>query len=76
MDEQAFLAKLGDVLQVNGGELNQDFALTADNWDSGAHLAAIALIDEEYGITVPARDLTACKSVGALLELVRQTLQQ
>ena len=73
MDQQAFFSQLADVLQVNPAEVNEAFRLTPENWDSMAILATIALIDTHFGMTVPTNELTACKSVGAVLELVRRT---
>lgn len=75
-NEQAFLADLADVLEVDADEVSRDFELTSENWDSGAVLSAIALIDEHFGVTVPAKELRECASVGALLDQVRDSLAQ
>lgn len=75
MDKEAFLTKLADVLEVNKEELNEEFILkSGDNWDSMAVLATIAMIDEQFGVTVPTKELTGCTSVGALLELIGRNL--
>jgi acyl carrier protein len=74
MDKEIFLAKLADVLEVNRGELDEQFELNANNWDSVAHLATIAVIDELYGATVPGNELIKCRTVGAVLELVEQNV--
>lgn len=73
---EEFLAKLADILEVDNSNLSESVELNDDNWDSVAHLAAIAAIDEQFGITVPARELTQCTSVGALLKLVRHSLPE
>lgn len=71
MDQQAFLVKLAVVLEVDGSLLNEDFTLNDENWDSLAHLSTLALIDEMFGVTVPVKDLTKCKSIRHLVALVR-----
>jgi acyl carrier protein len=75
MDDSAFMTDLADVLNVSRDELDEHTPLTDDNWDSLAHLAVIAAIDERFGVTVPAKELTACASVGALLSLVRESVR-
>lgn len=76
MDPRAFLVKLAAVMQVDLDELREEFELDPDRWDSLAQLATIALIDEEFGITVPAESLTQCTTVGAVLELISQSIEQ
>ena len=76
MNRDVFLAKMADVLGVGKDDLNEEFELNEDKWDSVAILSAIAVIDEECGVTVPAKELTECTSVGALLELVSRGLEQ
>jgi acyl carrier protein len=73
---EEFLAKLAAILEIDGSKLSESVELNDDNWDSVAHLAAIAAIDEQFGITVPSRELTQCTSVGALLKLVRHSLPE
>lgn len=76
MNKKEIVEKLADVLQVNAVDLNEDFILTADNWDSVAHLGAIAVIDEVCGIVVPTKALQECSSVGEVLKLVEQQMAQ
>jgi acyl carrier protein len=74
MDKNALMLKLADILQVSPAEMDESFALNADNWDSVAHLGAIAVIDEVCNVTVPAKELMNCQTVGAVLILVERSL--
>jgi acyl carrier protein len=74
MDRNELLLKLSDTLQVNADEINEDFALDSEIWDSLAILSAIAAIDEVCGITVPAKELKACLKVGDVFALVEKQL--
>jgi acyl carrier protein len=67
----SFLAKLADVFEVDAATVHSDFAL-AERWDSVAVLATMALIDEQFGVTVAPDELTRCTSVPELLALVDQ----
>ena len=70
MNEKAFFEKLADAFQVNAGDINEAFELNSDILDSVTVLDIIAVIDEEFGVTVPSKELKTCTSVGALLDLV------
>jgi acyl carrier protein len=75
MDKEAFMEDLAGVLDVDRSEINEGTPLkNADNWDSIAHLAAIAAIDERFGITVPAKELTGVRTVGELIALVERAV--
>jgi acyl carrier protein len=75
MDKEAFMEDLAGVLDLDRAAISEETPLkNADNWDSMAHLAAIAAIDERFGITVPAKELTGVANVGELIELVRSRL--
>jgi acyl carrier protein len=70
-----FLAKLAAVFEVETSAIQPDFSLSG-RWDSMAVLATIALIDENFDVTVPIEELTECRSVADLLSLVRQSVEQ
>ena len=74
MDQDAFLNGLADVLRMEGGIVQPDLELDPDTWDSMAVMECIALIDEMAGITLPAGELAGCRSVGQLLDLIRDKL--
>ncbi|TME98968.1 MAG: acyl carrier protein [Chloroflexi bacterium] len=76
MDAQvskSFLAKLADVFEVDANTVTPDFPLAA-RWDSVAVLTAIALIDEQFDVTVPPDELTRCASAADVLALVDQSV--
>jgi acyl carrier protein len=74
MNEDAFLEKLADILEVNKDDLNEEFPLLGDNWNSLAIVSTIAVIDEQFGTTVPIEELKDCASVRALVQLVHRNL--
>ncbi|TME29407.1 MAG: acyl carrier protein [Chloroflexi bacterium] len=70
---KSFLAKLADVFEVDANTVTPDFPLAA-RWDSVAVLTAIALIDEQFDVTVPPDELTRCASAADVLALVDQSV--
>ncbi len=75
MDNEAFMADMAEVLNLERGEISESTPLDDANWDSVAHLAAIAAIDERFDVTVPAKELTKVTTLGELLELVRRGVE-
>ena len=71
MTTNAFLKDLAEVLEVNPSELEGDFELTSEVWDSLTVLATIALVDEHFDIAVDGDDLMDCTSVASLLERIQ-----
>jgi acyl carrier protein len=74
MDREAFMSAVADALGVEAGALDDSTELNDDNWDSLAHLAAIAAFDERFGVTVPAKELTGVRSVGELRSVVERAV--
>jgi len=73
MDESAFLDKLATALEIDRSALGQPESLfNPGSWDSLAIMEVIAIIDDCYGITVPAVELAKCNTVESLLSLVRR----
>jgi len=70
---KSFLAKLADVFEVDASTVTPDFQLAA-RWDSVAVLTTIALIDEQFDVTVPPDELTRCASPADVLALVDQSV--
>lgn len=70
MKNEAFVTALSEILQVSSKTITEDYTLHNGNWDSVAVMATIALIDEQYNISVPGNELVGCKSVGQLLKLI------
>ena len=53
MSVESFKAGLADILEVQ--EVTEQFELNPGNWDSTVQLAVIALIDENFGTTIPVK---------------------
>ena len=70
MNDKAFMKRLAGILEIDETAVNSRFDLTGGAMDSVATIAAIALIDEQYGISVSGRELMESSSVGDLLSLI------
>ncbi len=71
MTEQEKLEELVDVFEMDLDEFNKDTLLEdMETWDSVAVLSFIALMDEISGKQFHASEITACKKVSDLLELM------
>lgn len=70
MNYDNFNQKLAGILEVDADKIRNDLDLRANNWDSLSVLAVIALIDELYNVTIPAKELTECKMVGDITALI------
>jgi acyl carrier protein len=67
------MSAVADALGVEAGALSESTELNDDNWDSLAHMAAIAAFDERFGVTVPAEELVGARCVGELMALVERS---
>lgn len=65
-----FYEGLAEILEVEQSDIDANFELGEDNWDSLAIVSTIALIDDVYDITVRPEKLADCKSVGDLEQLI------
>ncbi len=74
--KEEFLAELATLMNIRRDQLGDDLELKDDNWDSVAALSAIALIDQQFGITVPSDALLGCRSTGALLAMVKDAVDR
>jgi acyl carrier protein len=71
MNEATFMERIEEALRAEPGSIAMSDALhNLDGWDSIGALSVIAVIDEQFGVTLDAGDLMACKTVGALASLV------
>jgi len=75
MNEGALLATLSDILRVPIDRLSDATEIDPPSWESIQLLDVIAATDESYGTTVPFDSLMACKSLGALRNLIRSSLK-
>lgn len=61
---------LAEILEVEPSEIDSEYELNKDNWDSLAVVSTIALIDDVYDLMVKPEKLADCKSVGEIELLV------
>lgn len=67
MDE--FLEQMAEILEVDTISVDdklEDF----DAWDSLTQLTIISLADENYGVTVSAKELRGAETIGGLKKLI------
>lgn len=75
MDTQTFLKQMKEVLEAEDREISmEDEFKSFDEWDSLAFLTAIAMIDEEYGVTLKGDDLRNAVTIGDLFNTVKSRL--
>ena len=68
-----FYRKLEEVLDLAPGTLKGGEALSGlDAWDSMAVLGFIAVADENYGVTIPPKRISECRTVDDLAGLIRE----
>ena len=73
MSDERLAAGLAQILEVEPAAVDECLRQRAGHWDSVEVLAAIALLDEIYGTSVPASELAACRSTGELAGLVARS---
>ncbi len=72
MDEALLVKKISEVMGLDGTTVGPTTALPPVQWDSGAILATMAVIDELFGVTVPTNELRDARTIGDVLALVRE----
>jgi acyl carrier protein len=75
MSKEVFMEDLAVILEIEPAELNMDYGLDRNNWNSLAIVAAIALIDEQFGINIEGDKLRGCASVGNLWRLIQNAVK-
>jgi len=67
MDE--FLEQMADIFEVDAVQL-EDKLEDFDAWDSLTQLTIISLADENYGVTISAKELRDSETIGGLKKLI------
>jgi acyl carrier protein len=68
MDTIEFMDELGELFELDSGEISKEDALTAiPGWDSLTFLGLIALIDERYGFTISPDEVLKCATINDLI---------
>jgi len=73
MDRKLFTKRLEDVLKAPAGSIVETTRLKdLENWDSIGLLSVIAIVDENYRVTLDAGALFRCETVSDLVKLVEK----
>jgi acyl carrier protein len=65
-----FILKLTEVFEVSSVKMTDEIT-SFENWDSLTSLSLIALIDEEFGISITANELIEAKTIDGLIKLIQ-----
>ncbi|APS00606.1 acyl carrier protein [Pajaroellobacter abortibovis] len=70
MKKEEFLKVLEKILNLDKQHLSGDERLDEINWDSLSVVRFLAMCDDELGVQLRAREVSLCKSVSDLMELL------
>jgi acyl carrier protein len=65
-----FLNQMAELLEVDSVIL-QDEITAFDAWDSLTSLSIIALVDDEFSVTISAQDILNAKTIEGLYQLIQ-----
>ena len=76
MEKRDFLFLLDDLLELEPGTVKDSDVLSdLEGWDSLAVIGFMALMDEHFGVHVPAKQLADCQTVSDLLKFPSNQLE-
>lgn len=71
MDQSEFVEQLENLFEVDAGAISTSLAIhDIPNWDSLTFVGLIAMVDEEYGVTLSPKDVLACQDVAELINVL------
>lgn len=76
MDKKIFYQKLAELLEMESAEINDELLLQNTGWDSLVVMMLIAMIDENYQVTVPSKELLKCQTVYDVFQLVQKAVEE
>ena len=77
MNKSSFLAVLHELFEADAGTIHSTSVLQdIPGWSSLTFIGLIAMIDEEFGITVTPGTILKCRTVADLLNAVEVELTQ
>jgi acyl carrier protein len=77
MNENEFYGYLEELLEVPAGSIAGETALKdLEAWDSLAVISFIAMVDSNYGLTLPAKRIAAAVTVNDLAALIQEQKAQ
>jgi acyl carrier protein len=69
MEKRNFLLLLDDLFELEPGTVKEsDALLDLEGWNSLAVIGFMALVDEHFGVHVPAKQLASCRTVSDLMK--------
>lgn len=75
MTAKEFYRLLDELLENEPGTIRGDEILTnIPKWDSLAIIGFIALLDQHFGMSVPAAEINNCRTINDIVSLVRAKL--
>lgn len=75
MTKQEFLGHFEEVLEAEAGSIKENQALAdLDGWDSLAKMSFIAMIDDEFGVTLLPDKIAEAKTVQDLIALLGENI--
>lgn len=70
MEKHEFLLLLDEVVELDPGTLKGDETIESlEGWNSLAVISFMALVDEHFGISLQARQISECKTIADLIGL-------
>ena len=75
MDRTAFFALLDELFELDEGTVNGSSVLKeTPGWSSLTFVGLIALVDEEFGVTLSPNGILGCETVSQLADLLESAL--
>ena len=72
MDNREKIAKLEEIMELDEGTLTEETSLDdVAEWDSIAAISYIALLDEEYGVSITAKEINSFKTVADAISYMK-----
>ena len=72
MENREKIAKLEEMMELEEGSLTEETLLDdVDEWDSVAAISYIALLDEEFGISISAKEIKSFKTVADAISYMK-----
>lgn len=75
--EKKFIEQLKEVLEIEDREINPDDEFrNYSEWNSMAALSVIAMMDDEFGVVLDTASFIKLRTVGDLIEEVKEKMSQ
>ncbi len=72
MEIREKIAKLEEIMELEEGSLTEETLLVdVDEWDSVAAISYIALLDEEFGVSISAKEIKSFQTVADAISYMK-----